>query len=129
MKFHRGANTLVRNVPRRPTVRLVTSAAPGDRVPDWKIHLDPAAAGWRSSVLTARYPVDWDLYLNGRGLALVPSAFCWQYPITLIDPELPPALVYPAVGQQPGWWASPPGTRGGKGLINLLGDTPRLPSL
>ncbi|HEX2419536.1 MAG TPA: ArsR family transcriptional regulator, partial [Micromonosporaceae bacterium] len=42
---------------------------------------------WHPPVLTARYPVDRDLYLNGRGLVLVPSAFCWQDPITLIDPE------------------------------------------
>lgn len=78
---------------------------------------------WDSPVLAARYPVDRDLYLNGRGLVLIPSAFCWQDPITLIDPELPPVLVYPAVGQQPGWWTSPPATQSTRNLINLLGDT------
>jgi DNA-binding transcriptional ArsR family regulator len=78
---------------------------------------------WHSPVLTAHYPVDHDVYLNGRGLVLVPSAFCWQDPITLIDPELPPVLVYPAIGQQPGWWTDAPAAQGSRSLINVLGET------
>ncbi|MFC0628201.1 ArsR/SmtB family transcription factor [Kribbella deserti] len=41
-----------------------------------------------------------DLHLNGRGLRLIPSYFCWGYPITLRDPDLQPVLVYP-VRHQP----------------------------
>jgi DNA-binding transcriptional ArsR family regulator/uncharacterized membrane protein YkvA (DUF1232 family) len=78
---------------------------------------------WNSPILSGHYPVDRDLHLNGRGLVLVPSVFCWQEPVTLIDPELPPVLVYPVAGQQPGWWTSPPAVPGGSSLANLLGDT------
>jgi hypothetical protein len=38
---------------------------------------------------------DRDLYLDGRGIELQPSAFCWQVPTKLQDPELKPILVYP----------------------------------
>ena len=38
---------------------------------------------------------DRDLYLDGRGIELQPSAFCWQVPTKLRDPELTPILVYP----------------------------------
>jgi DNA-binding transcriptional ArsR family regulator len=42
------------------------------------------------------YPADRDLYLNGRGLLLVPSYFkFWSKPMALVDPELPPVLCYP----------------------------------
>lgn len=50
---------------------------------------------WRPPVLEADYPVDRDLVLDGRGLVLVPSYFCWRYPVTLADDALPPTLVYP----------------------------------
>ncbi|XUL89119.1 helix-turn-helix domain-containing protein [Streptomyces galilaeus] len=54
------------------------------------------AMRWRSPVLYVDYPAEErDLRLNGRGLVLVPSYFCWQTPIALADPELPPVLVYP----------------------------------
>ncbi|MEU3558371.1 ArsR/SmtB family transcription factor [Streptomyces fragilis] len=61
---------------------------------------------WSSPVLEADYPVDRDLHLGGRGLLLVPSVFCWRTPVTLIDPELRPVLVYP-VPRGPGWWLAP----------------------
>jgi DNA-binding transcriptional ArsR family regulator len=57
---------------------------------------------WRHPVLEADYPVDRTLELNGRGLTVVPAHFCWGAPVTLIDPELPPVLVYPAGGELPG---------------------------
>ncbi len=51
---------------------------------------------WTSPVLSIALPhVDRDLYLDGRGLRLVPSFFCWKYPMMLADPRLPPVLVYP----------------------------------
>ncbi|WP_213453595.1 ArsR/SmtB family transcription factor [Rhizomonospora bruguierae] len=41
------------------------------------------------------YPSSRELHLNGRGLLLVPSFFCNPVPVALLDPELPPVLVYP----------------------------------
>lgn len=52
-------------------------------------------AVWESPVLTVDYPVEHDLHLQGRGLLLVPSYFCWQRPITLADGQLRPVLIYP----------------------------------
>lgn len=53
-------------------------------------------AVWRPPVLEVDYPVERDLHLQGRGLLLVPSYFCWRRPITLVDENLRPVLVYPA---------------------------------
>ncbi|PSK71035.1 transcriptional regulator [Streptomyces sp. CS149] len=50
---------------------------------------------WEPPTLVADYPRDGDLHLGGRGISLVPSFFCTERPVTLIDPELPPVLVYP----------------------------------
>lgn len=50
---------------------------------------------WRPPVLEADYPVDHTVDLNGRGLTLVPSYFCWRKPVALADPSLPPTVVYP----------------------------------
>ncbi|WP_017556456.1 ArsR/SmtB family transcription factor [Nocardiopsis baichengensis] len=52
---------------------------------------------WEQPVLHVVYPGDHDieLPLRGRGLRLIPSYFCWKYPVALADPELPPVLVYP----------------------------------
>jgi DNA-binding transcriptional ArsR family regulator len=60
---------------------------------------------WTRPVLEADYPVERDLHLNGRGLLLIPSAFCWRVPVTLIDPALSPVLVYPIL-PGPQWWAA-----------------------
>jgi DNA-binding transcriptional ArsR family regulator len=46
--------------------------------------------------LQVDYPLQRELHLDGRGLLLLPSYFCWRYPVTLLDPALPPVLVYPA---------------------------------
>lgn len=54
---------------------------------------------WAPPTLTCRYPRDRDLDLSGRGITLIPSYFCTRFPVTLIDPELPPILVYPATHQ------------------------------
>ncbi|MFF1698795.1 ArsR/SmtB family transcription factor [Streptomyces sp. NPDC058257] len=50
---------------------------------------------WHPPVLEVDYPVDQDLRLDGRGITLQPSFFCWPTPITLADGELRPVLVYP----------------------------------
>ncbi|MBK3562230.1 helix-turn-helix transcriptional regulator [Streptomyces sp. MBT62] len=57
-------------------------------------------ARWRPPVLEVDYPVDRELHLEGRGLLLVPSYFCWRRPTGLADPTLGPVLVYP-VAKQP----------------------------
>jgi DNA-binding transcriptional ArsR family regulator len=57
---------------------------------------------WRAPVLDITYPVDQDLHLNGRGIVLLPSFFCWSNPITLLDQFDTPVLVYP-VERDPDW--------------------------
>ncbi|OQR61520.1 ArsR family transcriptional regulator [Streptomyces maremycinicus] len=57
--------------------------------------LSPAIR-WRHPVLEVPdYPAESDVHLDGRGLLLIPSYFCWKSPIALADPCLPPVLVYP----------------------------------
>jgi DNA-binding transcriptional ArsR family regulator len=50
---------------------------------------------WVAPVLQVLDMNDRDLYLDGRGIELQPSAFCWQVPTKLRDPGLKPILVYP----------------------------------
>jgi len=77
---------------------------------------------WSHPILEVDYPLEHDIHLAGRGLRLMPSAFCWRQPITLIDPDLPPVLVYP-VRRTHHWWTDPTGDQGPKALANLLGAT------
>ncbi|MFC0542207.1 ArsR/SmtB family transcription factor [Kutzneria chonburiensis] len=51
---------------------------------------------WRWPWLETDYPRSHEIRLGGRGLTLVPSFFCLGDPVTLIDEELPPMLVFPA---------------------------------
>jgi DNA-binding transcriptional ArsR family regulator len=75
---------------------------------------------WRSPVLEVGYPTDRDLHLGGRGLRLVPSFFCSGRPVSLLDPELPPVVVYP-IAHDP-WHPMAAGT-GPRSLSVLLGAT------
>ncbi len=50
---------------------------------------------WRPPVLEVDYPVHRELVLDGRGLLLIPSFFCWRRPVALVDPGSRPVLVYP----------------------------------
>ncbi|MER6494799.1 ArsR/SmtB family transcription factor [Streptomyces griseorubiginosus] len=51
---------------------------------------------WRPPVLEIDpYPDHRDVHLDGRGLLLIPSYFCWQAPVALADPGLPSVLLYP----------------------------------
>jgi DNA-binding transcriptional ArsR family regulator len=77
---------------------------------------------WRPPVLEVDYPVDQELRLNGRGLTLVPSAFCWRRPVALADPGLPPVLVYPA-NPHNDWLASPDPRATPGGLAALIGPS------
>ncbi|MFF7388553.1 helix-turn-helix domain-containing protein [Streptomyces scabiei] len=75
-------------------------------------------ARWNPPYLDVDYPVERELRLEGRGLTLVPSYFCWRRPTALADPGLDPVLVYP-VAKQPFDNA----LTGEEGLERLLGRT------
>ncbi|WLW58189.1 helix-turn-helix domain-containing protein [Streptomyces sp. YU58] len=75
-------------------------------------------ARWNPPYLDVDYPVERELRLEGRGLTLVPSYFCWRRPTALADPGLDPVLVYP-VAKRPFDSA----LTGEEGLERLLGRT------
>ncbi|MEV8376498.1 transcriptional regulator [Kribbella sp. NPDC056861] len=50
---------------------------------------------WRPPELQVLGMRERHLHLEGRGIRLQPSAFCWQAPTKLRDPLLQPILVYP----------------------------------
>ncbi|MFE7105197.1 ArsR/SmtB family transcription factor [Streptomyces sp. NPDC057575] len=50
---------------------------------------------WSDPVLSAPYPMDHSIHLQGRGLRLIPSFFCHTNPVAIVDPNLPPVVVYP----------------------------------
>ncbi|RFU83856.1 ArsR family transcriptional regulator [Streptomyces triticagri] len=77
---------------------------------------------WQHPVLHTRYPEDRDLYLNGRGLLLVPSYFCWGNPVTFGDTELDPVLIY-SLRHEPHPSALPGDLGSGAPLAALLGRT------
>ncbi|MHC3475034.1 ArsR/SmtB family transcription factor [Streptomyces sp. 7R007] len=78
-------------------------------------------ARWESPVLLLPYPHDRDLYLDGRGLRLVPSYFCWRRVLTLVDESLTPTLVYPVQREVAGQLTALVGDRHRPGLPALLG--------
>ncbi|HEU5469181.1 MAG TPA: winged helix-turn-helix domain-containing protein [Actinophytocola sp.] len=75
---------------------------------------------WDRPVLSADYPLPLDIRLDGRGLLLIPSFFCWGKPVALVDPALPPVVVYP-VEHPPTWLDGIAGRR--TALEALLGRT------
>ncbi|MFC4529441.1 ArsR/SmtB family transcription factor [Sphaerisporangium dianthi] len=54
---------------------------------------------WHRPVLEVRYDVEQDLYLQGRGLRLVPSFFCHGSAVSFADQDLPPVLIYPIMSE------------------------------
>ncbi|MGI5200503.1 transcriptional regulator [Spirillospora sp. CA-108201] len=83
------------------------------------------SARWSFPVLELDYPAEHDIVLDGRGLVLQPSVFCWGPPVTLLDPELPPILTYP-VADVSRWAAASsgrPGVRRERAIAALLGRT------
>lgn len=50
---------------------------------------------WQSGELQVKAHRDQEIYLDGRGLLLIPSYFCVNHPMTMFDPKLPPVLIYP----------------------------------
>lgn len=80
---------------------------------------------WTPPVLSVLDFVDADLHLDGRGLHLIPSFFCWQAPTKLRDPDRRPVLVYP-IDPAPGVLCrndQPAGARPRDSLAALLGGT------
>jgi DNA-binding transcriptional ArsR family regulator len=75
---------------------------------------------WHGDHLTVDMVFDGEVDLAGRGLLLVPSAFLWERPFTIINQPWQPTLLYPARGI---WtlWDEPGGGAGALGL--LMGAT------
>jgi DNA-binding transcriptional ArsR family regulator len=71
---------------------------------------------WEPPVLLRDSPEDVDIHLDGRGLVLIPSFFCWRAPIKLYEPSLPPVVVFPIRRQ-------PAGPYTARELERLLGTT------
>jgi DNA-binding transcriptional ArsR family regulator len=80
----------------------------------------PGVLSWDGRVLRTGYPVDRTVHLGGRGLVLLPSYFCWGNPVTWIDPDLPPVLVYQAHNT---FVTDQPGPELSSHLVTLLGRT------
>jgi DNA-binding transcriptional ArsR family regulator len=53
------------------------------------------ATRWDPPVLSVDYPLDRDLYLDGRGLVLIPCYFSLHHPVALADSRLRPVLTFP----------------------------------
>ncbi|MFI8002892.1 ArsR/SmtB family transcription factor [Streptomyces sp. NPDC086010] len=81
------------------------------------------AVRWEHPRLEVRpYPTENDIRLEGRGLLLIPSYFCWKGPISLADPALPPVLIYSLHHEVPtAPVRSPAGSAGPSSLQVLLG--------
>jgi DNA-binding transcriptional ArsR family regulator len=82
----------------------------------------PPPLSWQPPVLVSPYPKERDLHLDGRGLLLLPSFFCWGSPVTLINADLPPVLVYP-VDRDLHWLDQQLDGRGDRAIAVLLGST------
>ncbi len=81
------------------------------------------AARWEPPVLSLAYPLSQDLFLDGRGVTLVPSFFCWGAPITLREPGAVPVLVHP-IARRTGWMDGHLlGRTVPAGLVTLVGRT------
>lgn len=78
-----------------------------------------AVARWEPPMLLVRSPITRDVYLEGRGLMLIPSYFARRNAICLLDPQLPQVLVYPAARLE----ILTEGPRCAAGLEQALGRT------
>ncbi|SCF34380.1 Helix-turn-helix domain-containing protein [Micromonospora matsumotoense] len=131
--------TQYRSVAIDPYWGRIRAAVEADRAVRARALLDGGAEGllaslrpgmrWESGVLQVLdYPNRRELHLDGRGLLLVPSFFCARTPVALLDPALPPVLVYPAdrlggLDPPPGEGGRPAGDGGREALAALLGRT------
>jgi DNA-binding transcriptional ArsR family regulator len=83
---------------------------------------------WRPPVLEVQMPMDVDMYLEGRGLSLVPSVFVGKCPNLIHDPSHPsaaPRLILPAADERVrggGLWDGPRSAKAsGAALAALVG--------
>lgn len=88
--------------PHLPTIEdgVCTDAAVGiqqylHRGPEGLLRGLGGTARWEPPVLSVAYPLDRDLYLEGRGLVLIPCYFALLHPVALADPRLRPVLAFP----------------------------------
>ncbi|MEV5325158.1 winged helix-turn-helix domain-containing protein [Nonomuraea sp. N2-4H] len=77
------------------------------------------AMRWRPPVLEVDYPAGAgrEVHLRGRGLTLIPTYFGRANPVTLVDPALPPVLVFPIPRR------AMPDDVASRDLVALLGRT------
>src|SRR3954447_887939 len=75
---------------------------------------------WHGDRLTVDQDYEETMALEGRGIVLVPSAFCWQRTMVITPPPWQPTLVYPARGVAMLW---APGEAAPEGLASLVGRT------
>jgi DNA-binding transcriptional ArsR family regulator len=117
----------------------VQAAVEADRMRRARVLLDGGVEGllaslrplarWHAGVLEIHgYPDSRELHLDGRGLLLVPSFFCAGTPVALLDPALPPVLVYPVdrlggLVRAPGAGDASGAGGGREALAALLGRT------
>jgi DNA-binding transcriptional ArsR family regulator len=107
-----------------PDETAIRTAVDGDRAVRARAILEGGTEGllnsfrpttrWRPPVLDVDHPFTRDIALTGDGLLLVPSYFCWKYPVALADPDLPPVLIYPLLSSDP---------VGGGSAATLMGST------
>lgn len=81
-----------------------------------------AGVRWRSPVLEVEYRIDKDLYLDGRGLRVVPSFFSRGTADSLADTSLAPILIFP-IDHDSRWTAVD--ARGGRRSLEALMGTTR----
>lgn len=101
--------------------RAVRARIVADRGGEWMLATLHPTVHWRPPVLHVVYPDDRDIHLNGRGLTLLPSFFCWRGPITLRVSDGEPILVYPIDAEYRPVVPDPPELR--REIIALLGHT------
>jgi DNA-binding transcriptional ArsR family regulator len=93
----------------------------GSGVEDLLARLHPSVR-WNAPVLEVPGFPDREVHLDGRGLRLQPSVFCWKTPTKLHDPQLQPVLVYP-VQHAPGLLRRTHADSSSQPLAALLGTT------
>jgi DNA-binding transcriptional ArsR family regulator len=78
---------------------------------------------WRPPVMHVRNGPAADLFLNGAGMVLLPSVFCWPAPFLIHEPGTPAVLLFPAL-RSPNWATDAHATaHPGGGIAPLLGTT------
>ncbi len=119
-----------------PYARWIQAATDAERVARTRILATMGVEGmisslhpdlrWRPPVLEVHgFRVTRDVYLDGRGLSLIPSFFCWEQPTLLREPDRRPVLVYPVADRlgPMGATTANPASSPDAPLVALLGPT------